>query len=100
MRLAGVTCVALLLNSAWLWAFADPSLWYYANVAVHPLLGIVAAWIVALRVRRWRLTSPAGVAAMMLLATGLVTGFLVLIAGATRPHYTAVLAHLVTSAAG
>ena len=100
MRLAGVACVALLLNSAWLWAFADPSFWYYANVAVHPLLGIVAAWIVVLRVRRWRLTSPGGVAAMMLLTTGLVTGLLVLIAGATRPHYTAVLAHLVTSAAG
>src|SRR5204863_7259322 len=39
--------VALLLNSAYLAAFADPSLWYYANVAVHPILGLALAVAIA-----------------------------------------------------
>ena len=35
--------MALLLNAAYLWAFADPTLWYFVQVAVHPLLGLALA---------------------------------------------------------
>ena len=39
-RLLFTGLVALLLNSAYLWAFADPTLGYFAQVALHPLLGM------------------------------------------------------------
>src|SRR5438477_163625 len=75
--------IALLLNSAYLAAFADPSLWYYANVALHPILGPVPFF-------------AAGVA----LGGGLVLGVLILIVGATRSHAVLVYAHVIASALG
>jgi tetratricopeptide (TPR) repeat protein len=83
-RIIAVALAALLLNSAWLWAFADASFWYYLNVAMHPLLGIVLAIVF---VRR----------APLLVAAPLLTGLVLLVVGATRPYYGLVSAHIVVS---
>ena len=66
------------LNSAHLWAFADPTLGYFIQVAVHPLLGLtlaaVALWLLLAR----RFTpSPLGQAALAILAAGLALGLAV-----------------------
>ena len=42
--------VVLILNSAYLVAAPTASLWYYANVVAHPLLGIALALAVGPRV--------------------------------------------------
>src|SRR5512138_276129 len=83
-RVILIGLVALLLNSAWLWAFADASFWYYLNVVIHPLLGIALAVMLARRAPGW-VAAPA------------LTGVAVLLLGATRPHYLLVTTHVVVS---
>ena len=93
--------IVLLLNSAYLYALPAPSLWYFANVALHPLLGLALALVVGVRAARWsrghgslvRLT-------IAVLGAGALLGVAVLILGATRPYRPLVLAHVVTSSAG
>ena len=41
-------CVGLLLNSAYLVASPSASLWYYANVIAHPVLGVALTMVAAL----------------------------------------------------
>jgi hypothetical protein len=116
-RLTFAGFLALLLNSAYLAAFAEPTLWYYVQVALHPLLGIGLAVAVAFRViargarpegraysrdagpegraYRWRL-----IAGISLLAIGLALGLGILVTGATTPYRLLVNAHVALSAAG
>ena len=101
LRLLFVGIVALLLNSAYLWAFADPTLWYFVQVALHPLLGlalgIVAVWLIA--TRRWSVDRPA-LAGVAISATGLLLGVAIIVLGATTPYRRLVLSHVVISAVG
>ena len=46
--------IALLLNSAYLVAFPAPTLWYFANVALHPFLGLALLVAVAPRCLSWK----------------------------------------------
>ena len=48
-------CLLLLLNSAFLAAFPSATLWYYANVAIHPVLGIALTLFAVPRIlsREW-----------------------------------------------
>jgi Tfp pilus assembly protein PilF len=93
--------IALLLNSAYLWAFADPTLWYFVQVAVHPLLGLTLAaavfWLLISGRFRPGALGPAG---LTILAVGLALGVAVLIVGATTPYRRLVDAHVAVSAAG
>src|SRR5258706_3283310 len=70
--------LALLANSAYLAAFATPSLFYFANVALHVLLGIVLA-VVAMRraVRARDALSRIGWSAAILLGAGTLSGLVV-----------------------
>jgi hypothetical protein len=91
----------LLANAAYLWAFAEPSLFYFLNVALHVVLGIaltiVAGWY--LFVRR-----PASTAWMrfvfMLLAAAALTGLVLTVTGATTPYRRILEAHVLVAAAG
>ena len=96
--------VALLLNSAYLAAFADPSLWYYTNVALHPILGLALAVAAA---KKWmglgfgdRKTTPVPFFGAVALGVGLALGVLILFVGATRSHALLVYAHVGTSSLG
>ena len=103
--------LALLLNSAYLAAFADPSLWYYTNVALHPILGLLLALAVAKKgsgvfcggrqqekCRQEKTPDP--FFAAVFLALGLLLGVVVLILGATRPFRPLVYAHVALSTLG
>ena len=58
-RLIPAGSVALLLNSAYLVAAPSASIWYYLQVGLHPLLGIILALaLVPRRFRRERTTGP------------------------------------------
>jgi tetratricopeptide (TPR) repeat protein len=108
-----VVFVVLLFNSAYLAAFADASLWYYANVALHPLLGIALAVLAFAAGRRlppayrWRtsldvriLRAPLMRIGGRLLVAGLLLGLAVLVLGATRPYWMLLYAHIVASTLG
>ena len=73
----------LAVNSAYLAAFGNPSLFYVANALLHPLLGLAATLLLF-----WRLkTFGYG-----LLAS--VSGIYLMIVGMTRPHSLALYIHV------
>jgi hypothetical protein len=91
----------LLLNSAYLAAYANPTLAYFVQVAVHPLLGLgLAVWVIG-----WvRATRPQASALLWLglgvSGVGLALGLAVFQLGATRPYRWLLLWHIWWSAAG
>jgi hypothetical protein len=96
--------LALLLNAAYLWAFADPTLWYFVQVAAHPLLGLTVA-----AAALWLVFAPRfGPSALRhgprlglaISGVGVGLGIAVLIVGATTPHRLLVGAHVALSAVG
>ena len=90
----------LIFNSVYLSARADPTIAYYLNVALHPVLGLALAALAGWRFRRsWKSTAlRALTAGMLTVATAL--GIAVLVVGATRPYYRVVGAHAVAAVAG
>ena len=92
--------LALLLNAAYLWAFADPTLWYFVQVAVHPLLGLALGALLWLRPAHRSGPDAAGRAGLLISGAGLALGIAVLVLGATTPHRLLVTAHVAVSAAG
>ena len=100
-RLAAAGFIALLLSAAHLVAAPAASVWYYATVGLHPLLGLVL--VGALVRQAWRrpwsgsVLAPAGVG---LLAAGLAIGLAVAALGATRQNAWLLQIHVAVSAAG
>jgi tetratricopeptide (TPR) repeat protein len=100
-RLLFVGFIALLLNAAYLWAFADPTLWYFVQVALHPLLGLALAaatlWLV---LARRPTPGTLGGGALAISFSGLVLGIAILVVGATTPYRRLVDAHVAASTLG
>jgi tetratricopeptide (TPR) repeat protein len=90
----------LVVNSAYLVAHADPTLFYFGNIVLHLVLGAGLA-IAALRdVRTWRAWPRALVWAAPLLAVAALAGFVLAVIGATRPHAWILRTHIATAAVG
>src|SRR5262245_21813706 len=88
-RLISILLVVLSGNAACLWAFSDPTFWYFVQVAIHPLLGLalgaVAGWaLVTRRLRPAALSSTA----FLLMGSGLALGLAILALGATTRYRT------------
>ena len=94
-------CLLLLLNSAFLAAFPSATLWYYANVAIHPVLGIALTLFAVPRIlsREW-LGGPLLAAGVGSVGAGLVLGLIVLVYGATGPYEAVLQAHIGASLGG
>ncbi|MCS7025622.1 MAG: tetratricopeptide repeat protein [Bryobacteraceae bacterium] len=75
--------VALVLNSAYLWALPSPTIFYMANVVLHLVLGLIVC--AALRVKP---------AVWWMLASAIPAAYLV-VGGNTREHAPWLLAHIV-----
>jgi tetratricopeptide (TPR) repeat protein len=91
----------LVLNTAYLAAFATPSMAYFAQVVVHPLLGLLIAVLAASWLAAARPALPRVLAAGLgLSAVGLVLGLGVLYFGATRPYRWLLNWHVAWSSAG
>ncbi len=91
---------ALLINTAYLTAYATPTLFYFVAIGVHVVLGLVLAagfarWLVGGRPRNPWLLASAG-----LLFLGLIFGLTILHWGATRPYRWLLHAHIGLSSAG
>ncbi len=96
--------VLLLINSAYLAAFATPSLFYFSNVILHIVLGTALAvagarlWVT--RVWRPRRATPVLTIGAVLLAFAAVSGLVLVVIGATRPHRWLLVAHIATAVLG
>ncbi len=96
-----VSFLLLLLNSSYLAATADPSLFYYANLVLHLGLGLLLALLFLLFLaNRWLQLSVSGrmSAVLLLLSAGL--GIFLMLSGATRANLWALQAHILTAALG
>ena len=91
----------LLITSAYLAAHADPTLPYFIQVVVHPLLGLVlVVWVLGwLKTTRPRVSALLGLG-LAVSAVGLALGLAVLQLGATRPYRWLLLWHIGWSTAG
>src|SRR5947208_2954411 len=91
----------LLVNSAYLAAFSDATLFYFVNVAVHGPLGLALAAAVSIDLarRKPRLSAVASIAGAVLIVAA-ATGLIVMVRGATTPHRWLVRTHVVFSVAG
>ncbi|MCY3844378.1 MAG: tetratricopeptide repeat protein [Acidobacteria bacterium] len=101
LRLLVAGFLVLLLNSAYLAALPSASLWYFANVALHPLLGFALAGVagfVLLR-RRWT-PAPLCAAGLGVSAIGLLLGVGVMVVGAARAQRPILVAHVTVMVVG
>jgi tetratricopeptide (TPR) repeat protein len=96
-RWTGIALLALLVNSAYLAAFASPTIFYMGNVLLHLALGLAAlAGYVWLLVSEPKLrTTAAG-----FLLIGATLGIYLMCAGNTIPHRWAFWSHIAFSALG
>src|SRR3984893_3638255 len=99
-KLLAVCFLVLLINTAYIAAFASPTIFYMGNVLLHLGLGvalsIVAVWAITkdLELRR-------GVAiALPLLALAVLAAAYLVIAGNLREHQWALLAHVIAGGLG
>jgi len=92
----------LVVNSAYIAGFGDPSLFYVFNGLLHPFLGILVAILLAIFIRRNRqhFKGAAGVGAATLFAIATAFGAYLIFAGMTRPHSAALYAHVSFAIAG
>jgi tetratricopeptide (TPR) repeat protein len=91
----------LLVNSLYLAATATASLFYYTNVVIHILLGVVLALAGGRYVMRHRAALPLAVRiAGGPLALGALAGAALAVTGATRPYRWLLLTHIVLASVG
>jgi tetratricopeptide (TPR) repeat protein len=93
--------LVLIVNSAYLAARADASPFYFANVALHLLLGVALATAAAMRLAGHRGSRPPlAVTAVVLLGAAAASGLILMFVGATRPHHWLLYAHIGCAVAG
>jgi tetratricopeptide (TPR) repeat protein len=86
---------ALGLNSLYLAARAEASLFYFGNVALHVVLGLgAAAALGRLARRRWSALDAAWRLAAVACGLGSALGAVLLVTGATRPYRPILYAHM------
>jgi tetratricopeptide (TPR) repeat protein len=96
--------LVLLLNSAYLAAYATASLFYFAQVVIHMLLGVALAaaggwWLISRRRSLPRFPNFLYLD-ILLLAIGAGFGLALMYFGGTRPHRWMLLVHIATTAVG
>ena len=100
-RLLVIGYLILLVNSSYLAAFADPTLFYFGNVAFHLLFGIVLMVVFGVHaLRRFGSFSPMLKLATILLAVSAAFGLFIMKVGATRPFRWALYSHIAFAVAG
>ena len=91
----------LLLNSAYLFSFGEPTLFYISNILLHLVLGIllVIPFSVYLYKTLKRITSLGRVSVICIIV-GIVTGVCLMIVGATTPYRWILYLHIVSISIG
>jgi tetratricopeptide (TPR) repeat protein len=93
--------LVLLVNSSYLAAYAVPTLFYFANVALHLVLGVIVTVVfAAYGFKRFRQFSRTMKLAVFLLAVSAALGLFLMRFGATRPYRWALYSHIAFAFAG
>src|SRR5690349_14738712 len=96
-----VCYLVLLANSSYLAAYADPTLFYFGNVALHLLLGVFISILFAgYALKRFNEFSFAMKLATVLLAISVALGLFMMRFGATRQYRWALYSHIAFAIAG
>ena len=93
-RVVAAGFLLLLLNTGWVWAFPEASVFYLANVSLHIVLGLgllLALWV--WRVEAVRSFRKRARAATAVLSVSGALGVVLCYIGATRPHLWVVVVH-------
>jgi tetratricopeptide (TPR) repeat protein len=100
-KLLVIGYLILLINSSYLAAFADPTLFYFGNVAFHLLFGVVLTIIFAVHaLKRFASFSAMLKLAVVLLGVSAALGLFMMWFGATRPYRWALYSHMAFAVAG
>ena len=91
----------LLINSSYLAGYANPTLFYFGNVALHLILGVVVTIVFAAHaLKRFRHFSRTMKLAVVLLAVSTALGLFIMRFGATRQYRWALYSHIAFAVAG
>ncbi len=91
----------LLLNSAYLFSFGEPTLFYIFNVLLHLALGIVL--IIPFNIylyQKFKNLSSIGRISVFGLIVGIATGVYLMIVGATAPYRWLLITHIISISIG
>jgi RsiW-degrading membrane proteinase PrsW (M82 family) len=100
-NILGAAGAVLIVNSAYLAAFATPSLFYYTNVGLHVVLGVVTLVLAVRWLRQRHARMPVSwMAAAALLGAGALLGGALVATGTTTRFRWLLLAHIAASTAG
>ncbi len=100
-KVLAIGFLALLLNSSYLAAYAEPSLFYFGNVVLHLGLGVVLAMaFAAYLVVNTRRLSVLLILGAVLLGASTLLGLFMMKFGATRQYRWALYSHIAFSIAG
>src|SRR4029077_10283177 len=91
LQWSAIALIVLLINTAYISAFASPTIFYMGNVLLHLVLGVVLTVALLFLMRQFPLA-----AGFFLIAAGL--GVLLAIRGNTLDHRWALVAHIVAAA--
>jgi tetratricopeptide (TPR) repeat protein len=93
--------ILLLINSSYLAAYAEPTLFYFGNVVLHLLLGLALTFVSAPYLLKHVKHLPAALwFSALALAVSTVLGVFLMIFGATKPYRWALHAHIAFAVIG
>jgi len=92
VRYSGILLVLLLINTAYIAAYASPTIFYMGNVLLHLVLGVALAVLLLWFIRRMPLAGG-----LFLAAAG--AGIVLAVWGNTTPHHWVLVAHIIVAAA-
>ena len=91
----------LLLNSAYLISFGEPTLFYISNVLIHVVVGVLLIILFIGYLRRYfGSMSVAGKGGMIFLGAGAISGVYLMIVGATTSNRWLLALHIITVTLG
>ncbi len=100
-KLSVLVFLILLLNSAYLFSFGEPTLFYILNVLFHLALGIVLIIPFGIYLsQKFKDISPPGRIGVIGLIVGIATGGFLMIVGATTPYRWLLITHIISISVG
>ena len=91
----------LLINSAYLFSFGEPTLFYISNVLLHVGLGIILILPFSIYVyKQFGWVSTLGQIGMIGIIVGIISGGYLMIVGATTPYRWLLITHIVSVGVG
>ncbi len=96
-----IVFLILLLNSAYLFSFGEPTLFYISNILLHLIIGIalIIPFIIYLYKKLTNI-SHLGRLGVICLIVGIVTGVCLMIVGGTTPYRWILYSHIVSISIG